>query len=249
MKERKVSIIFKLLVVISLLAGILLNMVHTTSISAILSYYTLQSNIVCLIMFLGIMIAIMSKNNYRTNSIYYLLKGGTIMAILITGITYQIALAPNNFYMDISYTMRTERYWANLLVHVISPILVLLDYVLFDEKGNFKYYYPIIWLFLPLSYVIYVYSYSARGGSFYGIGGSREFAYIFLDYNKIGYSGVFKSIIIIAILILLVSYLFVFLDRKLKRKWFDEKRVRRVSCLFFFLVEIKIYIKYLTNRK
>ena len=218
MEREKFSVIFKLLVIMSLLAGILLNVVHTTSISAILSYYTLQSNIVCLIMFLGIIIAMMSKNNYRTNNIYYLLKGGTIMAILITGITYQIALAPNNFYMDISYTMRTERYWANLLVHVISPILVLLDYVLFDEKGNFKYYYPIIWLFLPLSYVIYVYSYSARGGSFYGIGGSREFAYIFLDYNRIGYSGVFKSIIIIAILILLVSYFFVFLDRKLKRK-------------------------------
>ena len=218
MKREKFSVIFKLLVIMSLLAGILLNVVHTTSISAILSYYTLQSNIVCLIMFLGIIIAMMSKNNYRTNNIYYLLKGGTIMAILITGITYQIALAPNNFYMDISYTMRTERYWANLLVHVISPILVLLDYVLFDEKGNFKYYYPIIWLFLPLSYVIYVYSYSARGGSFYGIGGSREFAYIFLDYNKIGYSGVFKSIIIIVLLILLASYIFVFLDRKLKRK-------------------------------
>lgn len=217
MKERKVSIIFKLLVVMSLLAGILLNVVHTTSISAILSYYTLQSNIVCLIMFLGIIIAIMSKNNYRT-SIYYLLKGGSTMAILITGITYQIALAPNNFYMEVSYTIQTERYWANLLVHIVSPILVLLDYVLFDEKGNFKYYYPIIWLFLPLGYVIYVYSYSARGGSFYGIGGSREFAYIFLDYNQIGYASVFKSIMIIAILILLVSYIFVFLDRKVKHK-------------------------------
>ena len=233
MKERKVSIIFKLLVVMSLLAGILLNVVHTTSISAILSYYTLQSNIVCLIMFLGIIIAIMSKNNYRT-SIYYLLKGGSTMAILITGITYQIALAPNNFYMEVSYTIQTERYWANLLVHIVSPILVLLDYVLFDEKGNFKYYYPIIWLFLPLGYVIYVYSYSARGGSFYGIGGSREFAYIFLDYNQIGYASVFKSIMIIAILILLVSYIFVFLDRKVKHKWFDEKWVRRLSCLFFF---------------
>ena len=217
MKERTVSIIFKLLVVMSLLAGILLNVVHTTSISAILSYYTLQSNIVCLIMFLGIIIAIMSKNNYRT-SIYYLLKGGSTMAILITGITYQIALAPNNFYMEVSYTIQTERYWANLLVHIVSPILVLLDYVLFDEKGNFKYYYPIIWLFLPLGYVIYVYSYSARGGSFYGIGGSREFAYIFLDYNQIGYASVFKSIMIIAILILLVSYIFVFLDRKVKHK-------------------------------
>ena len=136
------------------------------------------------------------------------------MAILITGITYQIALAPNNFYMDISYTMRTERYWANLLVHVISPILVLLDYVLFDEKGNFKYYYPIIWLFLPLGYVIYVYSYSARGGSFYGIGGSREFAYIFLDYNQIGYVGVIKAIAVIVIFILIVSFVLGFLDRR-----------------------------------
>ena len=216
MKERRFSIIFKLLVILSLHTGILLNVMHTTSISAILSYYTLQSNIVCLIMFLGIMVAIISKNNYRANNIYYLLKGGVIMAILITGITYQIALAPNSFYMDISYTIRTERYWANLLVHVISPVLVLLDYILFDEKGNFKYYYPIIWLFLPLSYVIYVYSYSARGGSFYGIGGSREFAYIFLDYNQIGYSGVFKSITIIVVLILIVSYLFVFFDRRKK---------------------------------
>lgn len=216
MKERKVSIIFKLLVVMSLLAGILLNVVHTTSISAILSYYTLQSNIVCLIMFLGIIIAIMSKNNYRT-SIYYLLKGGSTMAILITGITYQIALAPNNFYMEVSYTIQTERYWANLLVHIVSPILVLLDYVLFDEKGNFKYYYPIIWLFLPLGYVIYVYTYSARGGRFYGIGGSKEFAYIFLDYNQIGYGGVLKAIVVIVIVILMVSYLLVFLDRQ-KRK-------------------------------
>lgn len=218
MKERTVSIIFKLLVIISLLAGILLNVVHTTSISAILSYYTLQSNIVCLVMFLGIIIAIILKNDYRTSNIYYLLKGGSIIVILITGITYQIALAPNNFHMDVSYAIQTERYWANLLVHIISPVLVLLDYVLFDEKGNFKYYYPIIWLFLPLSYVIYVYSYSARGGSFYGIGGSRDFAYIFLDYNQIGYMGVLKSIIIIALLILAVSYIFVFLDRKLKHK-------------------------------
>ena len=71
MKERTVSIIFKLLVIISLLAGILLNVVHTTSISAILSYYTLQSNIVCLVMFLGIIIAIILKNDYRTSNIYY----------------------------------------------------------------------------------------------------------------------------------------------------------------------------------
>lgn len=218
MKERKVSIIFKLLVIISLLAGILLNVVHTTSISAILSYYTLQSNMICLAVFIGIMVMIVLKKDYRSDDRYYILKGAVVMAILVTAITYQVALAPNGFQMDISYTMRPERYWANLLVHVISPMLVLLDYVLFDKKGKFKYKYPVIWLCIPWGYVIYVYIYNALGGRFFGIGGSREYAYKFLDYKQIGYLGVIKWIFVFTILILMLSYIIVFWDRRKKHK-------------------------------
>lgn len=218
MKERKISIIFKLLVIISLLTGILLNVVHTTSISAILSYYTLQSNIICLVMFIGTITVIILKKDYRSDNKYYILKGGVVVAILVTAITYQVALAPNGFQMDISYTMRTERYWANLFVHIISPILVLLDYVLFDSKGKFKYKYPFIWLCIPLGYVIYVYIYNVLGGRFFGIGGSREYAYKFLDYKQIGYLGVIKWIGVFTILIFMLSNILVFLDRRKKHK-------------------------------
>lgn len=218
MKERKFSIIFKLLVVMSLLTGILLNVIHTTSLSAILSYYTLQSNIICLAMFVLIMIAIVLKKDYRSNNKYYILKGGVVVAILVTAITYQVALAPNGFQMDISYTIRPERYWANLFVHVISPMLVLLDYVLFDLKGNFKYKYPFMWLCIPWGYVIYVYIYNALGGRFFGIGGSREYGYKFLDYKQIGYLGVLKWIFVFTVAIFVLSNILVFLDRKLKHK-------------------------------
>ena len=217
MKRERFSVIFKLLVIISLVTGILLNVLNTTSVTAMLSYYTLQSNIICLVMFIGIILAIVLHKDYRTSNIYYLLKGGVIIVILITAITYQVALVPNNFSMDIAYTTNTDRVWANLFVHVISPAMVIVDYILFDIKGNFKYYYPLIWLFILLNYVLYVYTYSARGGRFYGIGGSKEFAYIFLDYNQIGYGGVLKAIVVIVIVILMVSYLLVFLDRQ-KRK-------------------------------
>ena len=217
MKGERFSVIFKLLVIISLVTGILLNVLNTTSVTAMLSYYTLQSNIICLVMFIGIILAIVLHKDYRTSNIYYLLKGGVIIVILITAITYQVALVPNNFSMDITYTTNTDRVWANLFVHVISPAMVIVDYILFDIKGNFKYYYPLIWLFILLNYVLYVYTYSARGGRFYGIGGSKEFAYIFLDYNQIGYGGVLKAIVVIVIVILMVSYLLVFLDRQ-KRK-------------------------------
>ena len=214
MKERKLSIIFKLLVITCLLTGILLNIINTTSVTAILSYYTLQSNIICLVMFIGILAVIVLKKDYRSSNIYYLLKGAAIIAILVTAITYQVALIPNNFNMDTAYSTNTDKYWANLFVHVISPAMVLGDYILFDIKGNFKYYYPFVWLFIPLNYVFYVYTYSARGGRFYGIGGSREFAYIFLDYNQIGYVGVIKAIAVIVIFILIVSFVLVFLDRR-----------------------------------
>ena len=218
MKERKISTIYKLLVALSLLTGILLNVMNTTSVTAILSYYTLQSNIICFAMFVAIIVAIFLKEDYRSNNIYYLLKGAVIIAMLVTAIIYQISLLPNNFNMEAIDTNNTAKYWANEFVHKISPVLVLMDYILFDDKGNFKYYYPIIWLFIPLNYVIYVYTYSTQGGRFYGVGGSKQFAYIFLDYNQIGYIGVMKSIVIIAILILLMSYFLVFLDRRQKRK-------------------------------
>lgn len=217
MKKEKISNIYKLLVILSLLTGILLNVVHTTSISAILSYYTLQSNIICLVMFVRIIIAIILKRDYRSSR-YYLWKGAVVMAILVTAITYQVALAPKGFQMDISYTMRTERYWANLFVHIISPSLVLLDYVIFDQKGNFKYKYPLVWLCFPWGYVIYVYTYSALGGRFFGIGGSREYAYKFLDYKQIGYLGVIKWIFVFTLLILMLSYIIVFWDKRKKHK-------------------------------
>ena len=218
MKERKVSIIFKLLVMLSLLTGILLNVVHTISISAILSYYTLLSNSICLVMFVRIMGAIILKKDYRSDSKYYCLKGAIVIAISITAITYQVALAPNGFQMDISYTMRPERYWANIFVHIISPIMVIGDYLLFDEKGNLKYSYPFIWLGIPWGYVIYVYIYHALGGRFFGIGGSREYAYKFLDYKQIGYLGVIKWILVFMVAIFVLSNVLVFFDRRKKHK-------------------------------
>ena len=218
MKKETISIIYKVLVALCLLTGILLNVINTTSITAILSYYTLQSNIICLAMFIEIIVIRILYKEYRFSDIYYILKGGITIAILITIITYQVALVPNNFHMDVVYTTNTDRYWANLFVHIISPIMVIGDYILFDEKGNFKLYYPFIWLCIPLYYVLYVYTYSAKGGRFYGIGGSRRFAYIFLDYNQIGYAGVAKAIAIIVMLILLIAYGLVFLDKRMKHK-------------------------------
>ncbi len=214
--QRRLSIIYKILVILSLAAGILINVVKTASVSAILSYYTLQSNIICLVAFIGIVIMEMRK--WQKTDVYYLIKGAITIAILITGITYLCALAPVGFQMDFQKETLANKTISNLLVHVVSPIFVLVDYFLFDEKGNFKRFYPIIWLFIPFDYVLYVYTYGSSGGTFYNIGGSNKFAYFFLDYEKIGYLGVAKWITAITCSILFVSYLLVWIDKKMGDK-------------------------------
>lgn len=216
MTKRKLSLSYKILVILSLLAGILINVIKTTSISAILSYYTLQSNIICLIAFVCIVILELREKQYK-NEVYYLVKGAIMIAILITGITYLCALAPIGFQMDFRQKTLAKTI-ANLFVHVVSPILVTMDYFLFDEKGNFKRYYPIIWLFIPFDYILYVYSYGSSGGVFFNIGGSKKFAYFFLDYEKIGYLGVAKWILVITCCILFISYLLVWIDKKMREK-------------------------------
>ncbi len=215
MTRRIISISYKILTICFLTVGILLNILTTRSIRSILSYYTLQSNIICLIAFVYFTYQEMRKKSYKT-TLYYKIKGALMIAIFVTGFIYTIALAPNQFQMTYSQTLSKQI--ANLLVHAISPIAVILDYFLFDEKGKFKHSDTAFWLVFPLYYVIYVYTYRYLGGEFYNIGGSKKYAYFFLDYEKIGYKGVVKWILLIGICIHMISYLLCYVDCKLSKK-------------------------------
>ncbi len=216
MLRRKISLAYKLLVIISLSLGIYLNLINTTSISAMLSYYTMQSNIICLIYFIIFFIKEIQNIKYKTKR-YYKIKGGIIICIAITACIYHIALAPGDFKMDSLMIAINNKLIANHLVHTVSPLLVIFDYIIFDKKGNFSWYYPFTWTVFPISYTIYVYSYSYLGGTFYSIGGSRKFAYFFLDYEKIGISAVIKWLIVILLFILGLSYILVAFDSKRKK--------------------------------
>lgn len=219
MNKRIISFIYRLLVIVSLSTGIVLNIIQTTSVTAILSYYTLQSNIICLVAFVSFVIISSINGRYQDSDIYHLIKGGITIIIAITGIIYNIALMPIGFEMDIIKfnAESVSEFLSNFLVHQASPMLVILDYFFFDHKGKYKLYYPIIWLFIPLNYLVYVYTYSSKGGEFFGIGGSQKFAYFFLDYNQIGYKGVTKAILLMILFILLISYLLIFVDKKLAK--------------------------------
>ncbi len=213
MTRRTVSICYKILVILTLSIGIFLNIIKTTSIPAMLSYYTMQSNIISLVGF-GCFLYLEIRQEEK-NDMYYLIKGAVMIAIFITAVVYTFALAPTTFEMDSVQKSFSQKWVSSLFVHFFSPLMVIGDYFFFDEKGKFKSYYPVFWLIIPLNYVLYVYMYHFCGGKFFGVGGSKHFAYFFLDYEKIGYLGVAKWILLMGAFIVLVSYLLIFVDSKL----------------------------------
>ena len=217
---RKTSVIYKGLTILSLFTGILLNMYNSKSAISVISYYTTQSTIICLLSFIVFLYLEISRKNIssKVQGIYYLVKGGIVIGIAVTMICYNIALSPTGFDMASLHRHTVLAKITDFLVHTLSPCLVILDYFLFDIKGKFKKYYPIIWLILPLYYVFFVYVYSGVGGTFTAIGGSKKYAYFFLDYEKLGMFGVCKWICFIGCGILVLSYIFIFIDNQLSKK-------------------------------
>ena len=216
MARRKFSICYKIVVVLLIAIGISLNMIRTVSKISMASYYTIQSNALCFCVFIAHIYFEINNKNYKNNR-YYVVKGMIIISILLTGVVYQIGLLPNNFKMDALNNYQVADI-ANLILHFGTPILTLLDYILFDKKGHFKIYYPIFWLVFPIYYLIYVYIYGNSGGRFFNIGGSDKYAYFFLDYEAIGRICVMRWCILIFVGIGVLSYLLVFIDWLISKK-------------------------------
>lgn len=206
--KRTISITYKTITLISLLLGIILDL-YGANVVIIASYFTLQSNIICCIFFFVILILEITKFKYK-HRLYYILKGAISIIICLTMTIYHIKLEPRGFLMG----GLTKKELADFFVHTFSPMLVILDYFLFEKKGNFKYYYPIFWIIFPALYVAYAYIYSYFGGRFYNVGGSVRYGYFFLDYHEIGVVGVIKWIFIILAFVLFISYTLVIYDKK-----------------------------------
>lgn len=217
--KRKFSFAFKVATIVCCLIGVLSNLLRTTSIASILSFYTMQSNLFVLVFYSGYFIARKFNSDIEQTKGYHFLKGATVMVIFLTFLVYNISLQPLGFIMDVKTASSNILRFSNLFVHFLTPLMVILDYALFDEKGFFKKWYALLWLLFPAMYPLYVYTYAHFGGKFFGVGGSKKYAYFFLDLDKIGIDGVLTYLLIFCIGYVLLSLILIGFDNLLgKRK-------------------------------
>ncbi len=183
-------------------------------------YYTIQSNLLAVALFALLTIGTWRglREDGRSGSAGYFARFEMICTVdlLLTFFVYWILLAPTSFSMDGGYSLWT---FDNIAVHAVTPLLCLLDYVLFTQPRHLKYLDTYLVCVYPLFYVAFTSVAGLLGYVYYTAsadGMPVRFPYFFFDFDRIGIGALAYIAVLLGIFIML-SHLFYFVDAKLRK--------------------------------
>jgi hypothetical protein len=186
---------------------------------SILVYYTIQSNFLALILFA--LLSSRTLGSFRVSGRFgetgYFARFEMVCVIdlSLTLIVYWTLLAPGFFTMNGPYSPFS---FGSLATHLFTPLLCLLDYILFTDSGHLRYQDVYFVLIYPLVYLVLT---TAAGllGYVYRIdpdGKPVRFPYFFYDFDRIGAQSLLYIGAMILFFLLLSHGLYLF-DKKVRK--------------------------------
>lgn len=192
--------VFKLLIILSSALGLSLTIIDGSGSLRPFAYFTNLSNLLVLVIYTYYLI---QYKSYHEPFISILYQG--VLAIVLTGIVYHLMLRP---YIDLDTL--GSRPLTDLMVHTITPLLVVIERLIFSVKGVLQKSHPLYWLTFPLIYFIFTRIY-ARLGGLYQVGTEYEskYPYFFLNFQSSGY----LYFILVILMVIFLGYTIYFLNR------------------------------------
>ena len=177
-----------------------------------LAYYTNISNIIILAyIFLSVIhtaIGLGIKGKKGTSTLLPRFKGAVIMMLAATFLVYHFVLAPRLFRMSVNYDVYGL---PDILIHYFTPLMAILDWLLFDKKGKYRLFEPLLWLLIPAVYFIAILIRAEIGPPLNNLG--VRYPYFFIDADLLGWPAVLKNSVLCVLGFGLVGYIFYFIDK------------------------------------
>ncbi|MCM3778575.1 Pr6Pr family membrane protein [Microbacterium hydrocarbonoxydans] len=175
-------------------------------------YYTMVSNLICggwmLLLSVRTIGDLRRSGSRGTSTPSARWSGAVMMAITVTMLIYLVVLVPTRFDAgDTDIFSLTDN-----LIHIVTPVLLIVDWLLFVPKGAFRWGDPVLWTLIPYAYLVWAFVYGALGGEF--VPGQR-YPYPFMDVDALGIPGVTQWVIALSFALIAVGFVFVVLDRAL----------------------------------
>ncbi len=175
-KKMAASMLIKLGVAVSCWIGI--NQ-HDVSLSggfmdSIYKAFTMQSNILIAAICLVFLVLDWINIGYRKIPQWlHAIKFMFTTSILLTWLVFAVLLTPM---MNLNYLLSPS----NLFLHNLTPMLALLDFMIFDQDSKLNRSHLGLGLIMPFLYMIFFFS-------AYEITGKLPVPYFFLDYKELGW--------------------------------------------------------------
>ncbi len=143
---RAVSIAFKIVLILVIASGVITQLALARNSSEFFNtffFYTFQSNLIVLaVAAYGIYRLLANRPERRAGTI---VRNGATLWILITCLVY-------NFMLGGLFRFSGAMAWVSWSLHYISPLMTVLNWLLFEEKGKSRYVDTMIWFIYPLAY-------------------------------------------------------------------------------------------------
>lgn len=180
--------------------------------------YTNLSNYICIsFMFVSLVYTIKQANKKEDGPVTLAptFKFMCVIMILVTFLVYNFLLAQAN---------GVRHYFTsvpNLTMHLILPVMFILDWVLFYEHGKVKWYYPLLSLIMPLIYVAFI---LIRAGIVHLAHMSVKvlYPYFFLDLGTLGVGGFLGWLFALIAVFVALGYIIYALDNI--KRWRNKKQ-------------------------
>lgn len=148
-----------------------------------LNFYTLQSNLWVFILELVLLVLTIIEDVKQVSIIkekMVVLKFVMTVAILVTFIVYWSMLAPY-------VAQKNVLALSNVILHAISPILMLVDFLVFDREYTFKKNNVYLTIIPPLYYLIFAMVRAEISDTVFTQG--SRYPYWFIDIDTFGWLG------------------------------------------------------------
>lgn len=176
-----------------------------------LKYYTNISNYFVFVVSVIVLADTVKRiRNGETEGYNRKIRTFKFMTVVMILVTFLVVI----FLLDSPLSANYWRNVGNLAYHFLAPLLFILDYVLFEEKGTISVLAPLYSLIIPLIYVCYIFLLGAVIPNF-------VYPYFFLDVNTLGYGGVIIWVLALMLVFIVLGYLLWLWNRLYKQdgKW------------------------------
>ena len=219
--------IYRFLLFIVGTVGIILTIFNKewTFIPEMFLYYTVQTNIFCVLILLYMLVKEFVFQKDFSKGIYKL-KSLAMIAITVTCLVYAFVLLPELIKLEIpGYNPLGIK---DLIIHFIVPIGFLIDYFLFDQKGVQTWSGPLFTLIYLGLYGALIFLYADLGKP-YSTG--ERYPYEFVNVDTQGLTQVLQNMIVLIFATLVIGYIYFGIDKLLGLG--NRKKVEVIDINFF----------------